>query len=120
MADPLVLSALQGDTFTCTITVASAITGWTPVATVRSARAWDTQGDPALVLAEGSGLTVTDAAAGTVALALTAVQTAALEPGSYVFGLRLTAGSEVRSVEWDADGTVTGALIVRRPVGWTA
>jgi hypothetical protein len=106
--------ATRGDSLTWTFTITENVTGWTPKWSLKRAANWLDALDAAAVVTatEGSGLTTTPGATSTIALAITAAITAALDVGSYVWDLQLTSGANVRTIEWDDAGTTTGSLTI--------
>jgi hypothetical protein len=106
--------ATRGDSLTWTFTIPEDITGWTPKWTVKARSGWVEALDAAAVLTAttGSGLVSTPGATSTIALTITAATMAVLEPGAYVWDLQLTAGENVRTVEWDTEGSTVGTLTV--------
>lgn len=114
MAAPA-LKGTRGDTLTWTFTVTGDLTGWTPRIAFKTWQDWagaaDVDAD--LVVTTGSGLVVTPGTpSSTVVMTVAAATMAALDPDVYVWDLQLSSGSEVRTVEWDDEGTTVGTLTI--------
>lgn len=113
------LSGEQGKTGSWTVTVAQDLTGWTPRFVAKLRSAWRTATDDTgavLTATTGSGLTLTPGATSTIAIVISAATMAAVTPDVYVWEIGLTKGSEVRTLEWDANGSTVGSLTIEPAV----
>jgi hypothetical protein len=108
------LAARRGDTLTWRFTVTSDLTGWTPRWVAKQASTWATDLDAAAVITAtvGSGLVLTPGATSYVDLTVSATTMAGVPTGVYVWDLQVTSGAQVRTIEWDAQGTTVGSLTV--------
>lgn len=108
------LVTTRGDTLNTTFTLGVNITGWTLLWTLKRRGAWYSAPDSEAVLqaAIGTGLAVTDATTGVVALTVAATTTATWDPEVYVWDLQGSSAGTVRTVEWTSSsarqvGTLT-------------
>lgn len=118
----LTIPVTRGDTLTWTFTLGENITGWTPKFTAKPEGTYPdlADGSASLTATTGTGLTVTDAATGVIALSIAGSLTTVLVPGYYAFDLQLTNGAQVRTVEWDTTTHESiGRLIVKADVSRT-